>query len=534
MSTRRPWPVEPVLELDQIQGIAVPGFLKPQQTLLYAYHGNGEVPAVKAFLRQLAPTLSTGVQTLADRRSYRGAVAAGVQRAPLLAVGFTFPGLLKLTASAKGMRRDAFRHGLPARSSLLGDPRRSSNRGHPSQWVVGGPGNIPDFMLVIAGDDRGPVNAMATSMITRLDGAGISVVRQDGGKHGTAAKSREHFGFVDGISQPGIRGRASASRSDFITERHVDPSEWPAAAMYGYPGQDLVWPGEFVLGYPASGPDPLRPGPVAQPDLPWMRNGSYLVYNRLVQDVGEFWRTMRDEAKRLSQLPGFAGITDEELAARLVGRNLDGAPLSRLHHAPAWHEELARNPHANNHFRFDSDTPRVKLALGRDACPMARADPLGQVCPLASHIRKVNPRDAASDMGGESATYEHRILRVGVPFGPPRDDRYARDIPGEPDRGLLFLGIQASIEEQFEFLQARWMNDDRRPRAPSGHDLVGGRRPASGEPHRSCVIFGSGGQLARVESRFQFITPTGGGYFFVPSVDAIATTLAAEGINDAP
>ena len=29
---------------------------------------------------------------------------------------------------------------------------------------------------------------------------------------------------------------------------------------YGYPGQDLVWPGVLLLGYPATSPDPLIPG----------------------------------------------------------------------------------------------------------------------------------------------------------------------------------------------------------------------------------------------------------------------------------
>ena len=94
---------------------------------------------------------------------------------------------------------------------------------------------------------------------------------------------------------PGIRGMASAKAGDYITERHIDPAEFPASALYGYPGQDLVWPGEFVLGYPASSPDPLVPGPPAQAEPSWTRNGSFLVFRRLRQDVGLFWRTMRDE-----------------------------------------------------------------------------------------------------------------------------------------------------------------------------------------------------------------------------------------------
>jgi hypothetical protein len=128
----------------------------------------------------------------------------------------------------------------------------------------------------------------------------------------------EHFGFDDGVSQPGPRGRASDRPGDHITDRHIDPGQVPQSLLYGYPGQDLVWPGEFVLGYPATGPDPLLPGPVALAQPPWTRNGSFLVYRRLRQDVGLFWRTMRSEAARLAALPGFAELkdNDEALAAR--------------------------------------------------------------------------------------------------------------------------------------------------------------------------------------------------------------------------
>jgi Dyp-type peroxidase family len=340
-------------------------------------------------------------------------------------------------------------------------------------------------------------------------------------------KGHEHFGFDDGVSQPGIRGRASNEPSDFITDRHVDASEYPAAALLGYPGQDLVWPGEFVIGYPQTGPDPLIAGPELAPVPAWTRNGSFLVYRRLRQDVGLFWRTMRAQAQRLSGLPGFDGLKDVELAARLVGRWPSGAPLSRT---PAKDDpSLGRAKLANNHFRFDSDTPNLKLVDGTDDFDRAKADPIGLACPLAAHIRKVNTRDAPSDTGGRSSTYERRILRVGVAFGPSLKDRYAKTTAKDPERGLLFLSIQTSIEEQFEFLQARWMNDDSRPKAPSGHDMIVGQNAPISDGVRRCVLFGSGLQQAIVEADGRFVTPTGGGYFFVPSVSALTDVIAVEG-----
>lgn len=534
MNAVKDWYREPVLELEQIQGIAVPGFIKPYQTLICVRHASDEetIVNVRAFLRQLLPHLTNGNDALADRRAHRAHRRAGERGAPpegppLLAIGFTYPGLFSLTPSAESMTSQAFKLGLPARSALLGDPVERDHPGHPSKWAVGAPGREPHFMVVVAGDDKGRVHARAEAVIAQLRGIGLDDhVRQDGHKHGGKV-SREHFGFADGISQPGIRG-VDPVKQAYVTDRHIDPATQPDASLYGYPGQDLVWPGEFVFGYPRSGPDPLLPGPLADAGPPWTRNGSYLVYNRLVQDVRLFWRTMRSEARRLAELPGFAALSEESLAELMVGRTRSGAPISRLRGTGcAAHPGLGSDEFANNDFRFDSDTPRPLRAQG-EAYPQALADPIGQTCPLASHIRKVNPRDATTDVGGPASTYAHRILRVGVPFGEPLADPHARprDDEKEEERGLLFLAIQSSIEEQFEFLQARWMNDDRRPKAPSGHDMVAGRNPVAGDATRRCVIFGSDNQAATVEARKPFVIPTGGGYFFVPALDAIRDVLA--------
>ena len=78
--------------------------------------------------------------------------------------------------------------------------------------------------------------------------------------------------------------------------------------------------------------------------------------------------------------------------------------------------DFGSNQFANNHFRFDSDTPSLKLIEGQDGFAQAKADPIGLTCPLAAHLRKVNTRDAPSDMGARSSTYDRRILRVGVSF----------------------------------------------------------------------------------------------------------------------
>lgn len=529
-------PVEPVLEMHEIQGIVVPGFFKPHQTLLYARLPKDEA-ALKRFRHltaKLAKEVSTAAGTLADRRAYRKFAARSNRSTrasqPLIALTFAYSGLSHILPAAYGMPSVAFKLGLVARSALLGDPTDSTEEGHPKNWTVGGPGNPIDVMIIVAGDTRRSVSEVAARLKTRLEATGAVVSTEDGDVRDDAGEEgHEHFGFDDGVSQPGIRGMATSRPGDYITERHIDPSEYPANALYGYPGQDLVWPGEFVLGYSASSPDPLVPGPPTPAIPSWTRNGSYLVFRRLRQDVGLFWRTMQAEANRLAQAPPFKEMTDDHLAALLVGRWQSGAPINRTPKQDI--PRLGKDALANNNFRFDSDTPRFMLKRRRrDSFPSAKADPAGVTCPWAAHIRKVNTRDSASDMGGRNSTYQRRLLRVGVPFGAPLQDRYAEaaNDPLQGNRGLLFLAVQSSIEDQFEFLQARWMNDATRPKNPGGNDMIVGQNSPAENGVRRCSLFGTGFAQAQVEAPAQWVIPTGGGYFFVPSISTLTNVIGGK------
>lgn len=524
---------EPVLPLEDIQGIVVPGFFKPHQTLMgVACSDKPEaIRAFKDFLGATAGEIATAAQTLEDRRQFRAKRTARARigsNTVLTAVGFTYPGLLKLTPGASAIPSEAFRQGLAARSAFLGDPTDPKDEGSPDKWKVGGTGGDLDAMFVVAGDTRAAVDALAGQLTARIKAAGLKIPYTEDGDVREDLPGHEHFGFDDGISQPGIRGRASDAADDFITDRHISDKQEPEHSLFGYPGQDLVWPGVLVLGHSATGPDPLMPGPPSPATPDWTRNGSFLVFRRLRQDVGLFWRTMRLEAERLAGIPGFEGMTDDVLASRLVGRWPSGAPVNRVPQRDD--DKLGNDKLANNYFRFDSDSTALPLQSGQvDPFPQSKADPAGITCPWAAHIRKVNTRDSSSDTGGRDSTYARRLLRVGVPFGKPLKDRYAqkKDDPQKGERGLLFLSIQASIDDQFEFLTARWMGDPSRPKMPGGHDLLVGQNDAPGEGRvRRCVVYGSAMQQASVATDAQWIIPTGGGYFFVPSLTALSFVLS--------
>ena len=354
------------------------------------------------------------------------------------------------------------------------------------------------------------------------DRFGLTLLHEDvGAKFDTLGT--EHFGFQDGVSQPGVRGYIDG---EFVTPRELAEDNTPDCWLYGLPGQLLVWPGEFVFGHPAASADPLLAGAVALPGPRWSRNGSYLVFRRLRQDVNAFWSFVRDESARLRSLPGFEDWDEDRLAAALVGRWKSGAPLVRAPRAD--NEALGRDRQANNSFGYAKDAESLQLKDGQTTGPWpeAKADPVGLVCPLASHIRKVNSREAPNDLGASRASLDRRILRRGIPFGAHLTDPTGED-PSNGDRGLLFLSYQTSIENQFEFLNTRWMGSRVNPRSPGGHDMVVGQNGHPGEGRRRvCVLFGSALQQTMLSTVTDFVVPTGGGYFFSPSISALRDTLS--------
>jgi hypothetical protein len=127
-------PVEPVLDMDEIQGMAVPGFFKPHQTLIYVHlpRQRDGMDQFRGFLRDFVPSVATAAKTLKDRRDHRqtavtprattlrrGAPARHrPRRDVLIAVGFSAQGLVKLTPGASEIPSVAFQGGLVSRRAI--------------------------------------------------------------------------------------------------------------------------------------------------------------------------------------------------------------------------------------------------------------------------------------------------------------------------------------------------------------------------------------------------------------------------------
>ena len=530
-------PEEPLLEVHEIQGNAVPGFNKANMTMVVL--DLGEAEDAREWVRGLADQVTDLATVMASRVRVRAArtlrpIGARIGAVPdqvddvWVNVAFSRGGLAKLVARSEALSAsladftdEAFALGMAARSALLGDPSDPGAEGHPSNWVV----RDPDVLLIVAGDDPAKVAARVEALLAGAASHGLEALRTDAGfKY--EATGKEHFGFQDGISQPGVRGRISDA--EFLGHRTIEPHQKPDAWLYDLPGQLLVWPGEFVFGYPGASADPLVAGRVKRPGPSWSHNGSYAVYRRLRQDVAAFWGFMRDEALRLSAEPGFAGWDEHRLAANLVGRWRSGAPLMRTPEADD--EALGLDREANNVFGYATEAGTLKLTDGTDTntrWPNAKPDPVGLVCPLAAHIRKVHPREAPNDLGASRASLDRRLLRRGIPFGQPLLDPHGED-PHGGDRGLLFLSYQTSITDQFEFLCRAWMGSPVNPRSPSGFDMVVGQNGHPGQGReRTCTIFGSDLSPATLSTAKDFVIPTGGGYFFSPSRSALRFELGS-------
>ncbi len=89
----------------------------------------------------------------------------------------------------------------------------------------------------------------------------------------------------------------------------------------------------------------------------------------------------------------------------------------------------------------------------------------------------------------------------------------------------MFVSYQTSIIRQFEFLQQSWANNKKNPPGSenviegSGEDPIIGQNP-SGDRKRTFELDKKTLTLTQ-----EFVTMTGGGYFFQPSIRAINDIL---------
>lgn len=383
-----------------------------------------------------------------------------------LNMAFTYPGLRALGASEEVLAAfpDDFREGMAQRSEALGDTGPSS----PAHWDEGlGTGEAHVFWPITANSED--------LLLERLDalrsgatGAGLAIVNEQ--RAAVLPTRRDHFGLSDGISDVAVEG-----------------SGIPSQPGQGVPRPRGRWrrvkTGEFILGYRDEDGilPPAPPGRLG-------RNATYLVYRKLYMDVPRFTEHVRRAAEELS--------CDEELiVAKIIGRWRDGTPIVLSPDRPD--PALVSDPARSNDFRY------------------APSDRDGFACPVGAHIRRCYPRDSLG-YGGKLAR-RHRIIRRGMHYGPPLADPTVDD--GQ-DRGLIFMCFQASLERQFETIQALWINDGDAFGLGTDKDFLLG----DDEGSNKMTIQGDPPRFIHPQARF--VTTKGGEYLYQPGIAGLRTLLS--------
>jgi Dyp-type peroxidase family len=341
----------------------------------------------------------------------------------------------------------------------------------PSGWVHPFGESDVHAMLVIASDDRADLHHQMSHQLAIAHRHRVQPIWQhEGATLPGALRGHEHFGFKDGVSQPAVEG------------------------------PDPVDLNEFVLGLSAGQPDPWG----ATPELPaWATGSSLVVFRMLAQDVAAFRGFVQTQA-------GTVGLQPDALGAKLVGRWKSGAPLalSPNNDDPV----LAADSAKNNAFDYSDD-------------------PDGTNTPRFAHIRKVAPRaENPGPAPGDAA--KRRLLRRGIPFGAPLPDSFT-DAQAKRPRGLFFLGVQANLEQQFEFIQQNWCNNPDFPVGPHPQPQVSTYQPSGSEPadgpdpiigqHHGTGVDNLG--LSQGEHQLalqQFVRTLGGEYFISLTVPALS------------
>ena len=449
--------------------------------------------------KQFFNTIISKHITSADKSIYVNVTPKGdPQNAAHMA--FTNEGLKKLGLDTDTFSRE-FLEGMatPHRSALLGDTESNE----PKNWCWGNNKNVHCVLLLYAENNKA-LAALETNIFNMLDtGTGLNLVKRiDTFEYNDKDEDKEHFGFRDGLSQPVMKGFSQSANTD---------------------EKLLINPGEFILGY-KNEYDNYSPGPYVDDDqksvdLPYMpdvkgkkdlgKNGTYLVFRQIEQNVEEFWKFAYHNSREIAVSKTEKAI---KLAAKMVGRWPEGQPLAICPDGSYMDEDSQKD---FSYYQPDKDGIR---------------------CPFGAHIRRTNPRDQVHTGRNQKDSLEmsqrHRMLRRGRIYGKPLKEKMnienmIWDIKEkkyeEPKnkRGLNFICLVSDIGRQFEFVQNVWANTSTFADLCNEVDPLISPRPTNLQP--KCHEFTTPQQIIR--NRYtevpMFTTVVGGAYFFMPGLNAL-------------
>jgi Dyp-type peroxidase family len=457
-----------MLDRSDIQGLLFSGYASTPRSRAFLVRLTAE--GARPWLGRLLPRVTTG--------------ARGDRRSPVkLNVAFSASGLAALGLGPRELATfpREFQSGMadPERANVLGDHEDDAAE----HWEFGNGRKPVDALVLLYAATDTVLDETSAELEEELERFGHASEEED---TYLPADGREHFGFVDGISNVRLEG---APR---VRGRNPFDPRVPA--------------GEFVLGYrnaygnlPDSPHVPVRSGTRRMPRITDAgramdlgENGSYVAVRKLAQDVAGFWSFAEREGRTLfSDDPSAA----ERFASLLVGRTPDGIPL-------AAHSVGARPPSHLNRFGYRD---RAGGALG---------------CPIGAHVRRANPRDGLGDDPAESLAHvrAHRLIRRGRLYGPTVVSGSA---PSPDPRGLFFLALCANLRRQFEFVHETWFNNCKFGGLTHERDPLVGRGPRLTSADGRDTFSLEDGPVRQRAAIERFVRVRGGAYLFLPGMRAL-------------
>lgn len=464
------------LELHEIQGMVMSGH-KHLRHAMYIFLQIKEAANAKAWLAQIALQIATSEKWALDP------ITNERKKPPhILNLGISFTGLqaLGLPQAALESFPDDFIDGIASerRARILGDTGKSA----PKYWQIGSDPNTLHILLVILALDEVVLQQEVERQKVSWEASGLQLIAEEIGH--MLPDNREHFGFLDGVSQPKFKHGV----------RDPKASEPTIAA------------GEFVMGY-ENQYDQLPISPTLNgKDLG--RNGTYIVFRKLYQDVVGFWNFVAEQAAQdaaLSEMP--PAERQVWLASKMVGRWPSGAPTVKYP---------------------DHDRPDIPMEEMNNFYYHKR-DYDGYNTPRGSHIRRANPRDTngTTPEAALKTSDSHLLIRRGMSYGDPLitpDTVPPQNLVDDgKDRGLIFLAINTDISRQFEFIHQSWLNNTKFDRLYNDKDPIMGDHCDDSEVEGKQYDFTIERQPVRrrMADIPRFVTVKGGGYFFMPSISAL-------------
>jgi Dyp-type peroxidase family len=444
--------------LESLQGNILQGHGRERSVHVFLRFKTGQEAAVKQWITYLAGRITSAQRQFDEMQQYRQYKIPGrlFMSFFLSAKGYAYFDR-DFAQKQPGFDQVAFLSGMQAARLRLNDPL-------PATWEPAYR-QPSDAMVLLADDDEPFLLRQVRGLLdTVKEYAEICAVEHGRAMRNAQGDSVEHFGYVDGRSQPLF------FESDLERERqNMDGT--------------TVW-------NPGVGPNMvLVPDPYGREEQ--CDSGSYMVFRKLEQNV----RAFKEREKKLAQALGLIGENAERAGALVMGRFDDGTPIALQRTAGRAHP-------VSNNFNYSED-------------------PQGLKCPLQAHMRRMNPRQPGFPR------IVRRGITYGIREKEPKDKPSLEELPAA-GVGLLFMCYQRNIQEQFEFLQGVWANDPRIPlEYQPGIDPIVGQPGASGVgQHKWPRRWGTAHEELQSFDFHGFVTLKGGEYFFAPSIHFLRTIEA--------